>query len=242
MDPFRLCLALGPVAMYLLLLGAVNLSRRSLLVSGVRDAAALALAVSGLVVIGPMELFFPFESAIKLGAYVVGCLLALALYVMCVVLWLLLLRPRLVILQHLGRQVASDPGRCGRSVRRRRTLGGRQPGDSGIGRAVVYGQLRAAAQRVADFRRRQSEPRGLAAAGDEPPRGAGPRGSRPQPARPEPHRRRACCASPASFWPLPTIPRPSPARCWTSPNHCGRWLGFDFSSSAASSNTMRYAR
>ena len=95
MDPFRLCLALGPVAMYLLLLGAINLSRRSLLVSGVRDAAALALAVSGLVVIGPMELFFPFESAVKLGSYV--WLLLLALYVMCVVLWLLLLRPRRVI-------------------------------------------------------------------------------------------------------------------------------------------------
>jgi hypothetical protein len=95
MDPFRLCLALGPVAMYLLLLGAVNLSRRSLLVSGARDAAALALAVSGLVVIGPMELFFPFESAVKLGSYV--WVLLLALYVMCVVLWLLLLRPRLVI-------------------------------------------------------------------------------------------------------------------------------------------------
>jgi hypothetical protein len=95
MDPFRVCLAMGPVAMYLLLLGAVNLSRRSLLVSGVRDAAALALAVSGLVVIGPMELFFPFESAVKLGSYV--WLLLLALYVMCVVLWLLLLRPRLVI-------------------------------------------------------------------------------------------------------------------------------------------------
>ena len=33
-----------------------------LLVSGVRDAAALALAVSGLVVVGPMDLFFPFET------------------------------------------------------------------------------------------------------------------------------------------------------------------------------------
>lgn len=94
--PFHLCLALGPVAMYLLLLGAVNLSRRSLLVSGGRDAAALALAVAGLVVIGPMELFFPFESVAMLGP-VFAWVLLLALYVMCVVLWLLLLRPRLVI-------------------------------------------------------------------------------------------------------------------------------------------------
>jgi hypothetical protein len=95
MDPFRVCLALGPVAMYLLLLGAVNLSRRPLLVSGARDAAALALAVSGLVIVGPMELFFPFEAAMRFGQHV--WLLLLALYAMCVVLALLLLRPRLVI-------------------------------------------------------------------------------------------------------------------------------------------------
>jgi hypothetical protein len=95
MDPFRLCLALGPVAIYLLLLGTINLSRRSFLVSGICDAAALATAVSGLVIVGPLELFFPFESAIKLGAYV--WVLLLALYLMCVLLWLLLLRPRLVI-------------------------------------------------------------------------------------------------------------------------------------------------
>ena len=94
-DPFRLCLAFGPVAMYLLLLGAVNLSRRPLLVSGVRDAAALALAISGLVIIGPMELFFPFEAAVQFGPHV--WLLLLALYTLCVVLVLLLLRPRLVI-------------------------------------------------------------------------------------------------------------------------------------------------
>jgi hypothetical protein len=95
MDPFRLCLALGPVAIYLLLLGAVNLSRRPLLVSGVRDAATLALAMSGLVIVGPIELFFPFEAGVQFGPRV--WLLLLALYALCVVLVLLLLRPRLVI-------------------------------------------------------------------------------------------------------------------------------------------------
>jgi len=95
MDPFRLCLALGPVAMYLLLLGAINLSRRALLVSSVRDAATLALAISGLVIIGPIELFFPYEAAVRFGPHV--WLLLLALYAMCVVLVLLMLRPRLVI-------------------------------------------------------------------------------------------------------------------------------------------------
>ena len=95
MDSFRICLALGPVAMYLLLLGAVNLARRPRLASGVRDAAALALAISGLVIIGPLELFFPFEAAARFGPHV--WILLLALYTLCVVLVLLLLRPRLVI-------------------------------------------------------------------------------------------------------------------------------------------------
>jgi hypothetical protein len=95
MDPFRLCLAFGPVAIYLLLLGVVNLSRRPLLVSGVRDVATLSLAVSGLVIVGPMELFFPFEAALRFGPHV--WVLLLLLYAMCVVLVLLLLRPRLVI-------------------------------------------------------------------------------------------------------------------------------------------------
>jgi hypothetical protein len=95
MDPFRLCLTLGPVAIYLLLLGALNLSRRPLLVSGGRDAAALGLAVSGLVIIGPMELFVPFRAVVQFGPYL--WLLLLALYASCVVLVLLLLRPRLVI-------------------------------------------------------------------------------------------------------------------------------------------------
>jgi hypothetical protein len=65
------------------------------LVSGGRDAAALALAVSGLAIIGPIELFFPFTAAARFGPHV--WLLLLALYALCVVLVLLLLRPRLVI-------------------------------------------------------------------------------------------------------------------------------------------------
>jgi hypothetical protein len=95
MDAFRICLALGPAAIYLLLLGMINLSRRPLLVSGVRDVAALALAISGLVIVGPMELFFPYAAAARFGSNV--WLLLLGLYAMCVVLVLLLLRPRLVI-------------------------------------------------------------------------------------------------------------------------------------------------
>jgi len=94
-DPFRLCLALGPVAVYLLLLGGINYSRRPFLVSGTRDAAALGLALSGLVVVGPMELFFPDVVAIRFGPY--AWVLLLGSYAAGLVLVLLLLRPRLII-------------------------------------------------------------------------------------------------------------------------------------------------
>jgi hypothetical protein len=95
MDSFRLCLALGPVAVYVLLLGGVNLSRRPFLVSGMRDAAVLGLAVAGLVIVGPIELFFPHTAALFFGPSV--WLLLLAFYGLCLLLVLLLLRPRLII-------------------------------------------------------------------------------------------------------------------------------------------------
>ncbi len=75
--------------------GARSLSRRPQLISGTRDIAELALAVSGLIVVGPMKLFFPLEAAIWFGWCV--WLLLLGLYAACVLLWLLSSRPRLVI-------------------------------------------------------------------------------------------------------------------------------------------------
>jgi hypothetical protein len=99
MDAFHLCLALGPVAVYLLLLGMLNLSRRPLLVSGTRDASALGLALSGLVIVGPLALFFPIGTANHMGRFGMELvwLLMLAMYGLCLVLVLLTLRPRLVI-------------------------------------------------------------------------------------------------------------------------------------------------
>jgi hypothetical protein len=99
MNVFHLCLALGPVAVYLLLLGMINLSRRPFLVSGTRDAAALGLALSGLVIVGPLAMLFPQGAATRLGHFGIEWVwvLMLALYGLCLVLVLLTLRPRLVI-------------------------------------------------------------------------------------------------------------------------------------------------
>ena len=94
-DPFTLGVSLGPVALYLLVLGAVNLYQRPLAVSGVRDTAALGLAAGGLALIGPMQLFFPTVASIGMGAWV-WALLA-ALYALGIVFLALLFRPRLII-------------------------------------------------------------------------------------------------------------------------------------------------
>jgi hypothetical protein len=99
MDPVDQCLAFGPLAVYLTLLGVINLARRPLLVSGGRDAAALGLALSGLIIIGPLSLGFPELLALRMGPAGVRYvwIVLVALYGLCLVLVLLTLRPRLVI-------------------------------------------------------------------------------------------------------------------------------------------------
>lgn len=95
LDPLHLCIALGPLAVYLVLLGFLNLSRRPFLTTGGRDVASLAIAVSGLTIVGPMELFFPEAAAVRLGMW--AWPLLLTLYGFCVLFLVLFLRPRLVI-------------------------------------------------------------------------------------------------------------------------------------------------
>jgi hypothetical protein len=95
MDAFRLCLALGPLAIYLLSLAAINLSRRPFLVSGARDLAALGVGVAGLVVVGPLELLLPEDAIHVYQSYV--WLLLVVMYALCVSLMVLLARPRLTI-------------------------------------------------------------------------------------------------------------------------------------------------
>lgn len=90
-----MCIALFPLAVYLLLLALIGLSRRPFLTTGARDVSTLGLAVSGLIVVGPMELFLPEAATNRFGAYV--WLLLLAFYALCLTLTALLVRPRLVI-------------------------------------------------------------------------------------------------------------------------------------------------
>jgi hypothetical protein len=94
-DPFRLTIALVPLAAYLLLLGAINARRRPFLTSGGCDLTALGVAVSGLVFVGPLELFRPEAATREFGNYI--WLFLIMFYWLWLLLVVLLARPRLVV-------------------------------------------------------------------------------------------------------------------------------------------------
>lgn len=95
MDPLHFCIAIAPLAVYLLLLGVMNLRGRPFVTTGARDAAALAIGLVGFVIAGPMELFFPEGAASRFGAWV--WLMLVIFYGLCVSLVVLLMRSRIVV-------------------------------------------------------------------------------------------------------------------------------------------------
>ena len=95
MEPFAILLALLPLIGYLVVFSLIRLSGNVLVTTGGRDLAAIAFAVSGLMVVGPIELFFPRAAATVFGAKV-WIVLAI-FYVLCVILIALTSRPKLVI-------------------------------------------------------------------------------------------------------------------------------------------------
>ena len=95
MDPLHFCIAVVPLAVYLLLLGVMNLRGRPLVTTGARDAAALGIGLVGFVIAGPMELFFPEGAASRFGGWV--WLMLIVFYGLCVSLVVLLMRPRIVV-------------------------------------------------------------------------------------------------------------------------------------------------
>jgi hypothetical protein len=103
MDPLHFCIAISPLAVYLLLLGILNLRRRPFVTTGARDTAALSIGILGFVLIGPMKLFFPEGAASRFGVTV--WLMLIVFYGLCVSLAVLLMRSRIVIynmsLEHL---------------------------------------------------------------------------------------------------------------------------------------------
>jgi hypothetical protein len=95
-DPFTWLLALLPLIGYLAVITAIRLSGRALVTTGGRDIAALAMAIAGLLAVGPAELFFPTAAATLFGPIVWFALAAF--YGLSVTLIALSLKPRLVVI------------------------------------------------------------------------------------------------------------------------------------------------
>ncbi|MEK6247012.1 MAG: hypothetical protein N2C12_02465 [Planctomycetales bacterium] len=95
MNPLHTSLAFVPLAIYIMVIGIVNYSRRPFLTTGARDLYGLGLALCGLAVIGPLDLFLPEAAVIRFGPYI--WLLLILLYSLCLTLLVLVMRPRLVV-------------------------------------------------------------------------------------------------------------------------------------------------
>jgi hypothetical protein len=103
MDPLHLTIALLPVATYFLVMGLINRTSRPFLTNGLRDALALAIAVSGFAMVGPLKLFIPETAISRFGVYV--WFMLLALYCLGASLVALLIRPRLIFYNVTSREL-----------------------------------------------------------------------------------------------------------------------------------------
>ena len=100
-----MAISLTPLAVYFFVLGLINLSRRPLVTTGARDIAALGVAISGLIMAGPMDLFLPEAATNRYGGSV--WILLLVFYALCLALIVLTMRPRLVIYNASPEQLRS---------------------------------------------------------------------------------------------------------------------------------------
>lgn len=94
MPAVHFAIAAIPIAVYFILIGSLRLRTRPLVTSGWRDTLTLGIAASGLIALGPMQLFFPAQAAARWQAWV--WLALFVLYALSLMMLLLSCKPRLV--------------------------------------------------------------------------------------------------------------------------------------------------
>lgn len=94
-EPYAATIAFAPLIIYLLALSIIRIGGWVWVTTGSRDVAAVIFAISGMIVIGPLELFFPNTTAAMLGPWVWAPLLLLYFLFACLVV--LNSRPKLVV-------------------------------------------------------------------------------------------------------------------------------------------------
>ncbi|MFG0254629.1 MAG: hypothetical protein ACF787_05975 [Rhodopirellula sp. JB053] len=113
-DPFPATVAFAPLIIYLFVLAIIRIGGFTWVTTGGRDLAAVLAAVSGLVVIGPMELFFPNATASFLGAWV--WIPLLLLYFLFACLMILGVRAKLITYGRTAEEVFPAMARAARSI------------------------------------------------------------------------------------------------------------------------------
>ena len=87
LDYLRLALGLVPLGLYLMIMGLLALRGRPTILTTGQESLLLGFALSGFVLIGPIELFFPTGAHAALGVWV--WVLLIALYCLVVLLFAL---------------------------------------------------------------------------------------------------------------------------------------------------------
>lgn len=81
MDYVRYAIALGPIGLYWVLIGYLYQRSHPMLINAAQDTLLFGLGVVGLMVIGPLELFFPNAAYSLLGAWTWFFLLCLYAFI-----------------------------------------------------------------------------------------------------------------------------------------------------------------
>ncbi|QDV69847.1 hypothetical protein Poly24_35650 [Rosistilla carotiformis] len=133
-DSFSIALALGPLAIYLLVIGYLQSARRPTVTTGAQDTVALAIGASGFVLAGPLVLFFPTMAYGMLG-WIVWLMLA-AFFLLTLLLIILTMRPRMVIYGTTASDVREPLLRAARSIDPGARLEGEQIWFPGVAASV----------------------------------------------------------------------------------------------------------
>lgn len=94
MNSLQIAIAVVPLAVYLVLMGSMRLRSRPLVTTGWRDLLTLGIACTGLIAVGPMQLFYPTYAAAKWPGWI--WLPMFGLYFLTLLIITMWSRPRLL--------------------------------------------------------------------------------------------------------------------------------------------------
>ena len=141
-DPFSVALALGPLAIYLIVIGCLQSARKPIVTTGAQDTAALGIGISGFLMVGPLVLFFPKMAYGMLGGIV--WVMLIAFYLLTLLLIILTMRPRMVVYGLDASEIRTPMLRAAQSIDPEARLEGEQIWFPSVGCSIRLDMLTAA--------------------------------------------------------------------------------------------------